>query len=291
MKPFKVNPSDYKELIRAEVEKQLANNIGTDSKIKIDIDLSKLLTEGIEKATVHYTKHAIDQIKALVEQSEEEIGWNATVTRNKNVFTIHEVYVYPQEVTGATTTATDDYGLWLMEFPDEVFNIMRMQGHSHVNFGVLPSVVDNTLYQNIITNTKDFFIFMITNKKGAMHTLIYDIENNLVYDDKDINITYEVPSIDVWAAKEIKNKVTKSKPISYFNKDADSYLYNYEYNRINSGTFQTPYIYLSKKEYENLLKTQTLMIENKPYKITDKQIATIKEAGGFKFKGKWVIRR
>ena len=65
-----------------------------------------------------------------------------------------------------------------------------MQGHSHVNMGVSPSGVDDKHRQQILDQLeKDmFYIFMIWNKSLTVHTLVYDMARNVLYEDKDVDV-------------------------------------------------------------------------------------------------------
>ena len=65
-----------------------------------------------------------------------------------------------------------------------------MQAHSHVNMGVSPSGVDDTHRQKILDQLEPdmFYIFMIWNKSLAVHTLIYDMAHNILYEDADVDV-------------------------------------------------------------------------------------------------------
>jgi len=147
-----------------------------------------------EKATaiLWLTSDAYSKTVALVTNFSDEVAWHSTAVRhNKNEFIIEDIFVYPQEVTGSTvTTDQEGYTKWLYEFDDDTFNAIRMQGHSHVNMGVSPSGVDEGHREQILSqlDTDMFYIFMVWNKKLETHTLIYDMENNILYDDDDITV-------------------------------------------------------------------------------------------------------
>jgi hypothetical protein len=134
-----------------------------------------------------------------------------------NEFVIEDIFVYPQEVTGATvTTDQEGYTNWLYEFDDETFSKIRMQGHSHVNMGVSPSTVDNGHREKILDQLDDdmFYAFMIWNKRLDCHTLIYDMANNILYDDKDITVKIiGDDSLDEFLA-DAEKKVQKKMPMA-----------------------------------------------------------------------------
>ena len=143
-------------------------------------------------ATVWLTPEAYKKIVALVTEFKDEVGWHGTVSRSGNdEFVIEDIFVYPQEVTGSTVnTDQSAYTKWLYKLDDDIFNKIRMQGHSHVNMGVSPSGVDDKHRQQILDQLEIdmFYIFMIWNKSLSIHTLIYDMARNILYEDKDVKV-------------------------------------------------------------------------------------------------------
>ena len=88
------------------------------------------------------------------------MAWCAERCEEKDTYLISDILVYPQEVTGSTvTTDQNEYEMWLMKQEDDVFNNIRMQGHSHVNMSTSPSSVDLNLYDGILSQLdSDMFI-------------------------------------------------------------------------------------------------------------------------------------
>jgi hypothetical protein len=145
-----------------------------------------------DTAVVWLTQEAYRKILALVTGFSDEVGWHGTVSRSgDNEFVIEDIFVYPQVVTGSTVV-TDQaaYTQWLYGFDDDTFNKIRMQGHSHVNMGVSPSGVDNEHRQKILGQLESgmFYIFMIWNKSLVIHTLVYDMARNVLYDEDDVEV-------------------------------------------------------------------------------------------------------
>jgi len=143
-------------------------------------------------AVVWLTQEAYKKIVALVTEFPDEVGWHGTVSRsNDSEFTIEDIFVYPQEVTGSTVN-TDQraYSNWLYALDDDTFNSIRMQGHSHVNMGVSPSGVDDKHRQQILGQLEPdmYYIFMIWNKALSVHTLIYDMARNVMYENNDVEV-------------------------------------------------------------------------------------------------------
>ena len=143
-------------------------------------------------ATVLLTPEAYRKIVALVTEFNDEVAWHGSVTRSgDSKFMIEDIFVYPQEVTGSTVnTDQAEYTKWLYDFEDDVFSKIRMQGHSHVNMGVNPSGVDDKHREEILglLERDMFYIFMIWNKSLQIHTLIYDMSQNILYENKDIEV-------------------------------------------------------------------------------------------------------
>ena len=147
------------------------------------------------KATVYFTELAYRKFQALVDGFNNEVAWHGLAYRgedeSKDEYYITDILVYPQEVTGATvTTDQKKYQDWLMSQEDNIFNNVRMQGHSHVNMGVSPSGVDENLYESILAQLDDnmFYIFQIWNKKGDKTCKIYDLAKNIMFDTADCEI-------------------------------------------------------------------------------------------------------
>ena len=144
--------------------------------------------------TVWLSQEAYKKIIALVTGFTDEVGWHGTVSRvndNPSEFVVEDIFVYPQEVTGSTVnTDQKAYTEWLYALEDDTFNKIRMQGHSHCNMGVSPSGVDDKHRQQILDMLEAdmFYIFMIWNRSLSIHTLVYDMAQNVLYEDKDVEV-------------------------------------------------------------------------------------------------------
>lgn len=147
------------------------------------------------KATLQFTPTAWIKQDALVRECNKEVAWHGIAKRvgdeNDDVYVIEDILVYPQVVTGATVeTDQEEYQTWLMNQEDDVFNNIRMQGHSHVNMGTTPSSVDTSLYERILGQLEDdmFYIFLIWNKQNSKTIKIYDIKKNILFETNDIKV-------------------------------------------------------------------------------------------------------
>lgn len=174
--------------IREEFEQALVKTKASDGKFTF----SKTLDKDNRKAKIYFTEIAWLKMIMLVNNSPDEVGWHGIAERvgdhDKDEYMISDIIVYPQSVTGATVTTDQvEYQMWLAEQPDDVFNNLRMQGHSHVNMGTTPSQTDLTLYKNILEQLEDddFYIFLIWNKKNDKTIKIYDMEKNLYFETAD----------------------------------------------------------------------------------------------------------
>lgn len=220
------------------------------------------------KPTIVFTKKAEERMKALVRLCNTEVGWHGTVTYDAetNTYTIHDILVFPQTITGTTVNSIDEeYGPWLMGLTDEVFSKLRFHGHSHVNMGVFASATDTNHQETLIESVDDFYIFMIINKKNEVAVFLYDKINNIMYDTKDINVVFSKDKTDKWATKAMDKYLVKPKPVvtQYSRPVYNQYSgrYSYEKENTQSNNIQTTLAAAQKQmsTYESMLR------ETKPY--------------------------
>ena len=156
------------------------------------LNYSKSYKYETSNVTVWLTSAAYKKIVALVTEFSDEVGWHGSVTRSKdNEFVIDDILVYPQEVSSSTVkTDQKSYMEWLYALDDDTFSKIRMQGHSHGNMGVSPSGVDDTHRQKILDQLEEdmYYIFMIWNRSLSVHTLVYDMAKNILYEDDDVKV-------------------------------------------------------------------------------------------------------
>jgi hypothetical protein len=207
MKPLRITDEDQNKLIE-NFKEFLKNTRFQDGTIHYTRSLMDL--QGNQpKPTLTFTADAMLKMKNLVATCTEEVGWHGTVERNGMYFLVTDIILYPQVVTGATTNAKEpEYANWLMEQPDEIFNKIRFQGHSHVNFGVTPSGVDTNFYEKILNQLQDndYFIFMILNKRDQYSLWIYDYSCNTIFEDKEILLRTQLNDgslIDTWTEQNL----------------------------------------------------------------------------------------
>lgn len=164
----------------------------SDGKLKYELDLGNVDA----KAQLVFSEIAYMKMWYLVASCDKEIAWHCTAHRGEGEHEYHvdDVFVYPQIVSEATVnTDQEKYQNWLYELGDDVFNNLRLQGHSHVNMSTSPSAVDNSLYERIRSQLEGdmFYIFLIWNKRGEHTISIYDYRDNIVFSNNDIEVLYE----------------------------------------------------------------------------------------------------
>ena len=154
---------------------------------------------------------ARNKMELYCDLSSGEIGWLAFVERFENQgFLITDCVLLKQEVNGSTTEIDPNA---LLEFwnstPVEKHNLIKMWGHSHVNMGVTPSSTDLNNWNEFLSiiPDNDFYIFCISNKRGEYTWCLYDKQNNVCFENKDISwyITDdEGNNLSLWATQELK---------------------------------------------------------------------------------------
>ena len=180
--------------IREQIKQKLIEQydsttyMNTDT-IKVQVNISELLDlyvkeNNIPEPTVYITTQAYTKMRMLVDKTTTEIGWYGTVTKVPGltgVYVIEDIIVYPQKVTGATCEQLDNKMFeFEMSLTTDQVNHKRFHGHSHVNMGTCPSGVDESFYQDLLSQVTDYFIITITNSVIAI-TFRYKFINFLFF--------------------------------------------------------------------------------------------------------------
>ena len=209
MHPMRLTNKQIQEILTS-MRQQLKGFKNRQDTLRIDY---KMPTYKQEKARLIFLPLAWEKMIALIDECDKEIAWHGLVTKTNNTYTITDIIIFPQTVTGCTVTSDDtEYSLWLANQPDAVFNALRFHGHSHVNMGTSPSGVDTSYQEDILKNLQDFYIFAIFNKKGDHWCAIYDLESNVAYDNSDIDLVTPNTGNTAWAKEAIKNFVKFPEP-------------------------------------------------------------------------------
>lgn len=231
--------SDHLDEICRDFEKSLREAKVADGKISF----TKTLGLVNRKATVYFSEIAWLKMQTLIREFDKEVAWHGIATRGedttKDEYYINDILVYPQEVTGATVnTDQEKYEMWLMQHDDDVFNNIRMQGHSHVNMGTSPSSVDLTHQEKILEQLEDdmFYIFMIWNKRGEKNVKIYDLAKNVLFDGNDVTVKVSGDSIGISKFLTEAKEMVKNKPFISASTSYGNYTYgNYTYGSGNNS--------------------------------------------------------
>lgn len=174
----------------SQAREQLLAQKSTDGNLKVEVKLP--VSE--KRMRVQFAPVAYAKMLALIQGFSTEVGWYGIVTKaSDSLYRIKDILVYPQEVTGATIrTDTERHTKWLMERDDETYCALRMQGHSHVHMAAKPSAQDLT-DQSIVLDQMGsgckFYIFMVWNKKLEHDIRVYDLDANLLFEDKDVDLS------------------------------------------------------------------------------------------------------
>lgn len=201
---------EIKEQLLAEISKSIDEQKFQDGVLRF----SKTLTVSGRRAKIHFAEKAWLKMQALVMTNPDEVAWHGLARKSNETddYYIDDIIVYPQEVSGVyVDTDQAEYTQWLMDLNDDVFNRVRMQGHSHVNMGVSPSQTDNDLYSKILAQLPDntFYIFIIWNKRKERYVRVYDMEKNILFETNDCDILIGTEIGVTGFLKDAEKKVRK----------------------------------------------------------------------------------
>lgn len=188
MKPIYITEDDIKQ-IKEEFEKEISRIRLFDGEFKFTRSW-KYDSKDIPKTKLYYTPSAYLKMIKLVNTFDKEVAWHGLTRRmNENTYLVYDIIIYDQIVTSVHVDTDDEkYTQFLCDIDKSgKFDDLRFQGHSHVNMGTSPSSTDLLTQKNFMQNMKDgFYVFTIWNKKGEHTDYIYDYDNNIMYDSKDI---------------------------------------------------------------------------------------------------------
>ena len=183
------------------------------------ISYSKTFDKTSEEAFLVFSEKAWVKMQSLIQEFDKEVAWHGVTYRSDddtvNEYVVEDIVVYPQEVTGATVHPDpEEYANWLAELEDEVYDNLKLQGHSHVNMGVTPSGTDNEQYESTLQGLpeNDFQIFVIWNKKGDYTVKIYDLKKNTLFESGDVTVEILNEGIGLEDFMEKARGLVKTKP-------------------------------------------------------------------------------
>lgn len=202
------------------------------------------------------SKEAMIKMKLFIEGCSEEIGWLGTAYQEDNNIIITDMILFEQEVHSTTTEITPE---GLSNFGEEIlsqeggidlWNSIKIWGHSHVNMGTFASSQDDKQMITFKDCGHDWFIRIIGNKSGSIKLDLYNYKQGIIYKDlpwriiltkeeeelikliEQIELKLEEDSIKLEedlkknVEEEIKNKVSKKSEITYIGKSYSSYDYD-----------------------------------------------------------------
>lgn len=190
-KMIKMTPAILEEC-RSEFEAAAVGAKISDGKFTF----TKTFTADDRKATVFFTADAWAKMIMLIDNFTQEVAWHGVASRigedGSSQYLISDILVYPQAVGPATVEMdTEAYAKWIVDNDgDERFNSIHMQGHSHVNMAPSPSSVDLAHQAEILAQLPDdgFYIFMIYNKRFERNIKIYDMRDNVLFDNWEVTV-------------------------------------------------------------------------------------------------------
>lgn len=231
MKKLRLTDNEWKDLLQ-DIALKFRNNCHQNitefeyTKSDVTAFLKKSETKNITKPIIQINADAYIKMYELVKQSSVEIQWHGLVLKNENIYTIYDILVFPQTNSATSTNSNqEEFAEWQtklimdMDFP---IDQMRMHGHSHVMMNVYSSAIDDGYQSELITKVDngDFYIFLVLNKKMEMYPLLYDFEQQILFEGDDIEIKILDQSgqdIRKWCKDQIKEncKTGTSYPYRY----------------------------------------------------------------------------
>lgn len=190
-----------------------------------------------KQATVLFTPEAWIKMTALIAVFDKEIAWHGVAHRSDETpytYIISDILVYPQTVTGTSVEMDEaEYALWIAQGGDDerMFNL-RMQGHSHVNMHVSPSLVDLGHQEKIVRmlGDDDFYIFMVWNKSYQRSIKIYDMQRNTLFENNEITVklTDEILDISNFISDSMQIVKTPAAPIAGLSRETANAKYKHD---------------------------------------------------------------
>lgn len=188
-----------RELLIKQVDDAM-KKVNVDSTINLKYSVADLfkLSADYGNHTICFTPKAWCKLRMLTLAHKTEVAAHGVVNREQCTdgsvkYWIVDILVYPQAVNGGHVESVDEeYGPWLMSLPNETFNHLRFQYHSHCNFSTSPSSTDLEFYSKLSAQVKDFYIFMIGgNKDDEFNLWIYDKNLGVIFETKDLFVQIE----------------------------------------------------------------------------------------------------
>ena len=222
MRAITIDQKAKEEFLRAVIAEAAAQlNVARGiPEIRINKKLTDNKTKPESNAIINFSPMAWLKMRTMINNSKDECAWHGIIEENEDrtVFNVVDILVYPQRISGMFVEDDDPlYEVWHQGLNTYNYNHLRMQGHSHVNAAATPSGRDDATYENVIQalSNNSFYIFMIANKQNNMWFNIYDLKNNRIWEQTDIDVT--IDGIDLYAwFKEMSDTYYAKKPTTTF---------------------------------------------------------------------------
>lgn len=136
----------------------------------------------LKSPVLNFTGKAYAKMMSLVSSFTTEVAWYGIVRReSESLYHVEDILVHPQYVSGGRVQdADEEYSKWLVNIwkQGDLFERMKLHGHSHVNFQAAPSSLDIQNYQERTEqmNGSGLKIFMIWNKRNEFWISILDYD-------------------------------------------------------------------------------------------------------------------
>jgi hypothetical protein len=229
---------------------------------------------------------ALIKMQLFIENCADEIGWLGTAYKQEGYVIIDDMYLFDQEVHSTTTEITPEglsnfaEELLLQEDGIEIWNNMKVWGHSHVNMSVSPSGQDDSQMDTFSESGHDWFIRIIANKKGELKLDLFDYEAGISYIDlawkelasnESLEIMKQIEMLQQLLSLQSKKQVESLEPTIVLEIDAKV---KKKFTAYSYPTYQkaTPAI-VAPKETSNLTKSSTTS-------TTPTKIVTYKDGWG-----------
>lgn len=166
------------------------NGRGISSLIRHDFQTRvEVLEEVVPRILM--TRDVFMRTECLVDIVESEVGWLGTVVElENNTYLIDEIYIPCQEVSGASTTITEDGLAGILEeitsnpkSDPESIDRLRFWGHSHARMPTSPSGQDEKQMDVFRGNGCPWFIRGIFNKVGRAEFALYRFDLGIKFED------------------------------------------------------------------------------------------------------------
>lgn len=199
MKKLRLTAKEWEDMLKdisSKFHEDCHCNVTDFEYTKADINkfLNANIAKNVKKPIIRINADTYTTMYELVKQSTVEIQWHMLVNRRENEYQVYDVLMFPQTNSGAsTTTDQNEFAKWQMNLiadPEFPIEDLRGHGHSHVNMNVYSSGIDDAYQRDLITKVEngDYYLFFVLNKKMEMYALLYDFDQQIIFETKDMDI-------------------------------------------------------------------------------------------------------